>query len=121
MKLLKIARTPAVTIGTESTVRHAVETMVDCGAGAVVVVENQSAKGIFTASDLLKRVVAKGSTPTSLPTASADDPDSCSGPVTNTIPYGSRMKRRMRLTSLSETPRPVPKLGPFEIDDKSAT
>ena len=61
MKLLKIARTPAVTIGTESTVRHAVETMVDCGAGAVVVVENQSAKGIFTASDLLKRVVAKGS------------------------------------------------------------
>ncbi len=61
MKLLKIARIPAVTIGTEATVRHAVETMVDHGAGAVVVVENRSANGIFTASDLLKRVVAKGS------------------------------------------------------------
>ncbi len=60
MDLLRIARTPAVTIGPRANVLDAVELMSDCGAGAVVMVDAGKAIGIFTASDLLRRVVAKG-------------------------------------------------------------
>ena len=60
MDLLKIARTPPVTIGPRASVLDAVELMSDAGAGAVIVVDGGKAIGIFTASDLLRRVVAKG-------------------------------------------------------------
>lgn len=60
MDLLRIARTPAVTIGPRASVLDAVELMSDSGAGAVVLVDRGKAIGIFTASDLLRRVVAKG-------------------------------------------------------------
>ena len=60
MDLLRIARTPPVTIGPRASVLDAVELMSDAGAGAVIVVDDGKAVGIFTASDLLRRVVAKG-------------------------------------------------------------
>ena len=60
MDLLRIARTPPVTIGPRASVLDAVELMSDSGAGAVVMVDAGKAIGIFTASDLLRRVVAKG-------------------------------------------------------------
>jgi len=59
MDLLRIARTP-VTIGPRASVLDTVELMSDSGAGAVVMVDAGKAIGIFTASDLLRRVVAKG-------------------------------------------------------------
>jgi CBS domain-containing protein len=60
MSLLKIARVPAITVDSEAWVLDAVETMSRLNAGAVLVVENERAVGIFTASDLLKRVIARG-------------------------------------------------------------
>ena len=60
MDLLRIARVPPVTIESSATVLDAVKRMSDTGAGAVVIVDDDQAKGIFTASDLLRRVVAKG-------------------------------------------------------------
>lgn len=61
MHLLKIARVPAVSLGISGTVRDAVDTMTSAGAGAVVVVGSSGdAAGIFTATDLLRRVVARG-------------------------------------------------------------
>ena len=60
MDLLKIARVPPVTIGSSATVLDAVKRMSDTNAGAVVIVDDDQARGIFTASDLLRRVVAKG-------------------------------------------------------------
>jgi CBS domain-containing protein len=60
MDLLRIARTPPVTIGPRASVLDAVELMSDAGAGAVVLVDGGRPIGIFTASDLLRRVVAKG-------------------------------------------------------------
>ena len=60
MDLLKIARVPPVTIESKKTVLDAVKRMSDTGAGAVVIVDDDRAIGIFTASDLLRRVVAKG-------------------------------------------------------------
>lgn len=60
MDLLRIARTPPCTIGPRASVLDAVELMSDCGAGAVVMVDGGRPIGIFTASDLLRRVVAKG-------------------------------------------------------------
>ncbi len=60
MDLLRIARVPPVTIGSRATVLDAVKRMSDAGAGAVVIVDDDRAIGIFTASDLLRRVVAKG-------------------------------------------------------------
>ncbi len=60
MNLLRIARTPPCTIGPRANVLETVELMSDCGAGAVIMVDGNRAIGIFTASDLLRRVVAKG-------------------------------------------------------------
>lgn len=59
MDLLRIARVPPVTIGSGATVLDAVKRMSDMGTGAVVIVDDDQPKGIFTASDLLRRVVAK--------------------------------------------------------------
>ncbi|MFQ5792245.1 MAG: cyclic nucleotide-binding/CBS domain-containing protein [Acidobacteriota bacterium] len=59
MNLLKIARLPAVTISPDSSVLEAVNTMVEKEVGAVVVVERDRPKGMFTQRDLLRRVAAK--------------------------------------------------------------
>jgi len=57
MSLLKIARVPAVTVGPESTVLDAIKRMTEVGVGAVVVVENDELRGIFTERDVLSKVV----------------------------------------------------------------
>ncbi len=59
MSLLKIARIPAVIVSPESTVLNAIEKMVEVGVGAVVVVENDELKGIFTERDVMHRVAVK--------------------------------------------------------------
>ncbi len=59
MNLLKIARTPAITVSPEDTVMTAVKKMTDSEVGAVAVVENGELKGIFTERDLMTRVVGK--------------------------------------------------------------
>lgn len=58
MSLLKIARVPPITIGTSATIRDAVDLMNRDNAGAVVIVKGGRALGIFTARDLLRRVVS---------------------------------------------------------------
>jgi CBS domain-containing protein len=60
MDLLRIARVPPITIETSSTVREAVSLMTELRAGAVVTVAGERSVGIFTASDLLRRVFAHG-------------------------------------------------------------
>ncbi len=60
MDLLRIARVPPITIGTTATVHDAVSLMTERRAGAVVTVTGERAVGIFTASDLLRRVFARG-------------------------------------------------------------
>jgi CBS domain-containing protein len=60
MNLLRIARIPPVTVGKNASVRDALETMRRENAGALVIVEDGLAVGIFTESDLLRRVVARG-------------------------------------------------------------
>jgi CBS domain-containing protein len=59
MNLLKIARVPAVTVTPDTTVLGAIETMVEVGVGAVVVVEEDELKGIFTERDVIRRVAVK--------------------------------------------------------------
>jgi len=60
MKLLKIARVPAVAVAPEDSIMSAVEKMSDVGIGAVAVVRNGDLVGIFTERDLLMRVVRPG-------------------------------------------------------------
>jgi CBS domain-containing protein len=59
MSLLKIARVPAVTVGPESTVLNAIKKMIEVGVGAVVVVENDELRGIFTERDVLRKVAVQ--------------------------------------------------------------
>jgi CBS domain-containing protein len=59
MSLLKIARVPAVIVSPESTVLSAIEKMVEVGVGAVVVMEKDELKGIFTERDVMHRVAIK--------------------------------------------------------------
>ncbi len=59
MNLLKIARSPAITVSPEDSVMTAVEKMTDNEVGAVAVIENDKLRGIFTERDLMTRVVRK--------------------------------------------------------------
>ena len=70
MSLLKIARTPPVTVLPDTSVEDVVALMIEERAGAVVVVEKQCPDGIFTARDLLKRVAGKQLDMTSTPVSS---------------------------------------------------
>ena len=56
MSLLKIARTPPITVLPDASVEDVVAVMIQERSGAVVVVEEHCPKGIFTAHDLLHRV-----------------------------------------------------------------
>jgi CBS domain-containing protein len=59
MSLLRIARVPAVSVPPASSVQTAIDTMVASKSGAVVVVAHQDIPvGIFTARDLVRRVMA---------------------------------------------------------------
>jgi CBS domain-containing protein len=55
--LLRLARTPPVTIGDGATVADCIRTMVETGAGAVAVTSGNKLKGIFTERDVVKKIV----------------------------------------------------------------
>ena len=57
MGLLRIARTPLVAVGPETTVMEAVQTMAQESIGAVAVTERNRLVGIFSERDLMLRVV----------------------------------------------------------------
>lgn len=58
MSLLRIARTPAVFVTPDSSVQCAIDTMATYKSGAVVVTRRGVPVGIFTARDLVRRVMA---------------------------------------------------------------
>ena len=55
--LLRIARVPAISVESPTTVRKAVEKMETEGVGAVLVIDGDELKGIFTERDVMLRVV----------------------------------------------------------------
>jgi CBS domain-containing protein len=57
MKVHRVSRKPAVTVPPAATVREALEAMTKEEVGAVVVVENDKAVGMFTRRDAIERVV----------------------------------------------------------------
>lgn len=60
MSVLRISRSPAVTVSSATSVREALELMSAESVGAVVVVQDDEAVGVFTRRDALERVVLKG-------------------------------------------------------------
>ena len=77
-------------IGPEASVLEAVRRMDGRNVAAVLVIENDALKGIFTERDLLKRVVAKRRDPAKTTVAQAMTPD----PVT--IPLDANALSAMR-------------------------
>ena len=63
MGLLRIARTPLVTVRPEATVMEAVRTMSDESIGAVAVTDGKRVIGIFSERDLMLRVVSERQDP----------------------------------------------------------
>lgn len=63
MGLLRITRTPLVTVSGQASVMDAVLTMHDEHIGAVAVVDNDQLAGIFSERDLMNRVVLEGRDP----------------------------------------------------------
>ena len=63
MGLLRIARTPLVTVRPEATVMEAVRTMADESIGAVAVTDGKRVIGIFSERDLMLRVVSERQDP----------------------------------------------------------
>src|SRR4051812_16549217 len=59
MGLLRIARTPLVTVSPEATVMHAVRMMTDESIGALAVIKGNRLVGIFSERDLMLRVVSE--------------------------------------------------------------
>ena len=58
MGLLRIARTPLVTVNPEATVMEAVQTMTKESIGAIAVTEGNLLVGMFSERDLMLRVVS---------------------------------------------------------------
>lgn len=63
MGLLRITRTPLVTVSAQASVMDAVRTMYQEHIGAIAVVDNERLTGIFSERDLMNRVVLKGRSP----------------------------------------------------------
>src|SRR6266705_1808846 len=63
MGLLRITRTPLVTVSAHSTVMDAVRTMHQEHIGAIAVVDSERLTGIFSERDLMNRVVLKWRNP----------------------------------------------------------
>ena len=57
MGLLRIARTPLVTVRPDATVMHAVQRMVQESIGAIAVTDGKHLLGMFSERDLMLRVV----------------------------------------------------------------
>jgi CBS domain-containing protein len=67
MGLLRITRTPLVTVSEHASVMDAVRTMYEQHIGAVAVVDDNRLTGIFSERDLMNRVVLKGLDPQMTP------------------------------------------------------
>lgn len=63
MGLMRIARTPLVTVKPDLTVMEAVRTMAEHSIGAIVVVHGNRLAGMFSERDLMLRVVSKRRNP----------------------------------------------------------
>ena len=63
MGLLRITRTPLVTVSARASVMDAVRTMHEEHIGAIAVVDNDSLAGIFSERDLMNRVVLERKDP----------------------------------------------------------
>ena len=59
MKICRLCRKPAVTVPALASVKEALELMTKEKVGAVVVLENEEAAGMFTRRDAIERVVLK--------------------------------------------------------------
>ena len=59
MKIYRLCRKPAVTVPALASVKEALELMTKEKVGAVVVLENEEAAGMFTRRDAIERVVLK--------------------------------------------------------------
>ena len=59
MGLLRIARTPLVTVHPQATVMEAVRTMTQESIGAIAVTEGNALVGMFSERDLMRRVVSE--------------------------------------------------------------
>lgn len=70
MKVYSVSRRPAVTVPVSASVKDALQAMTREGVGAVVVVENGKAAGIFTRRDAIERVVLGNLPPASTPISS---------------------------------------------------
>jgi len=70
MKIYNLCRKPAVTVPTNASVKEALQVMTKAGVGAVVVIENEKAAGIFTRRDAIERVVLKNLPVESTPVSS---------------------------------------------------
>ncbi len=57
MKIYRLCRKPAVTVPALASVKEALELMTKEKVGAVVVLENEEAAGMFTRRDAIERVV----------------------------------------------------------------
>lgn len=60
MKIFGVCRKPAISVPANASVKTALEVMKDESVGAVVVVSDERAAGIFTRRDAIERVVLKG-------------------------------------------------------------
>jgi CBS domain-containing protein len=67
MGLLRIARTPLVTVRPDATVMEAVRMMVEERIGAVAVSDGSQLLGIFSERDLMRRVVSAQKDPENTP------------------------------------------------------
>lgn len=60
MRVLRLCRKPAVSVPPDTSIRKALEVMTTEQVGAVVVIEDGKASGIFTRRDAIERVVLPG-------------------------------------------------------------
>ena len=60
MRVLRLCRKPAVSVPPDASIREALEVMTAEQVGAVVIVEDEKASGIFTRRDAIERVVLPG-------------------------------------------------------------
>lgn len=68
--LLKLARKPAVTVSPDATVLEAVNVMLEHKVGAVIVLDDGRARGVFTERDVMAKIVALGRDPAKTKVAS---------------------------------------------------
>ena len=61
--LLKLAKVQGVSVGSSATVMEAIEAMSKASVGAVMVVDGEALKGVFTERDVMLRVVLEKKDP----------------------------------------------------------